>query len=47
MGLIEQASSGSPSTLRGAGRRLGPLLLSSLSIAVSFGFAPLNLHHTG
>src|ERR1019366_7787928 len=36
MGLIEQASSGSPNTLRGGRRRPGPLLLSSLSIVVSF-----------
>jgi len=32
-GLIEQISSGLPSTLRGAGRRLPPLPLSSLSMA--------------
>jgi hypothetical protein len=31
--LIEQISSGLPSTLRGAGRRLPPLPLSSLSMA--------------
>jgi hypothetical protein len=43
MGLIEQASSGSPSTLRGVRRRPGPLLLSSLSIAVSFVLIKLGL----
>ena len=43
MGLIEQASSGSPSTLRMTCRRLGPLLLSSLSIAVSFALIEFGL----
>ena len=35
MGLIEQISSGSPSTFRGLRRRPPPSLLSSLNIAVS------------
>src|SRR5262245_58299462 len=40
MGLLEQSSSRSPSTLRGTCRRLGPLSLSSLSISADLWLHP-------
>jgi hypothetical protein len=45
--LIEQVSSGSPSTFRGSRRRLGLSLLVSLSIALSSGSVLTKKIHDG